>query len=431
MSGTPNGVKAEDFTLLKAKSYGLRPLKYQPFPIQVWQRQFLELNVVPVNSDHYVSFEAVALAHSPRESDVRARLIDGGNGLREDFERIKDSVRGRVVLVNLGLEGAKPKTKNLHRSEKMALVLEYGALGAIFVNSAPGKVLLTGTASVDGNLIAAPAVCVGQEAGKALRKWCTEEKLLAELRMENTFEQREARNVIGTIKGKSKSNEVIVLGAHLDCWDLATGAVDNGLGSMIILEAARLLKAAGLEPERTIQFVWFMGEEQGLTGSRHYVDLARNKRKLGQIKYMLNFDMAGNAVGWNTFGLGKSNDFFTHVSDLVAAKDSAYKNIGEGKADLHSDHQPFMLAGIPVADPIAEMPASIYACYHSDCDNIKLVEPFYLDRTARVAALLAYALATEAELPAQPLTPEQTRQMLMKAGLKEKLQLGKDWPFKD
>jgi len=431
MSGTTNGEKAEEFVLLRAKGYGLKPLRYQPFAMQVWQRQFLELDVVPANSDHFVSYEAVALAHSPREADVRARMIDAGNGLKEDFERVKDSVKGRVVLLNLGLEGNRQARKNLHRSEKMALVEEYGGAGAIFINNAPGKTLLTGTCSVDGNLVSAPAVCVGQDAGKALRKWTTEEKLLAQMRMENTFDLRQARNVVATIKGKSKANEVIVLGAHLDSWDLATGATDNGLGSMVLLEAARLLEATGLQPERTIQFVWFMGEEQGLTGSRHFVELAKKKKKLNNIKYMLNFDMAGNAMGWNIGGFTKASEFFTQTTALLAAKDTALRNSLENTPDLHSDHQPFLLAGIPFAAPLADMPSHVYNCYHSDCDRINLIEPYYLDRTARLAALIAYALATEKDLPAQRLNEEQTKQLLIKAGLKEKLQLGRDWPFSE
>ncbi len=427
MSGTANGAKAEEYILLKAKALGLKPIRYQKFPIQVWQRQYLELDIVPQQSDHFVRYEAVALAHSPREADVRARLVDAGNGLREDFERIKDSVPGRMVLLNIGLEGAKPGRKNLHRSEKAALAQEFGAAGIVFINAAPGRTLLTGTASVDGNLIAIPALCIGNDAGRALRKWLGEERLLAQVRMENSFEEREARNVIASLRGKTKPNEVIVVGAHWDSWDLASGATDNGLGSAAILEAARLLKATGLEPDRTIQFVWFMGEEQGLVGSSHYVAQAKKRKELGRVKYMLNFDMAGNAKGWNTFGHGQAAEYFSTIGRLAQVRDTGYTNLIESRPGLHSDHQPFLLEGIPVADPIANMPAAVYNCYHADCDHIKILEPEYLERTARLAALLAYALATEPILPATRLSDEATKQMLIKAGLKEKLVLGKDW----
>ena len=194
-------------------------------------------------------------------------------------------------------------------------------------------------------------------------------------------------------------------------------------------EAARLLKATGLEPDRTLQFVWFMGEEQGLVGSTHYVAQAKKRKELGRVKYMLNFDMAGNAKGWNAFGFGQAADYFTSVGKLAQARDTGYANQIENRPGLHSDHQPFMLEGIPVADPLGDMPAAVYNCYHADCDHIKILEPEYLERTARLAALMAYALATEPTLPATRLADEATKQMLIKAGLKEKLMLGKDWKW--
>ena len=146
---------------------------------------------------------------------------------------------------------------------------------------------------------------------------------------------------------------------------------------------------------------------------------------------MLNFDMAGNAMAWNTEGFSKADDFFSQVNAQIAVYDTAVRNTTTSSSDLHSDHQPFLLQGIPVAQTKGDMPASVYNCYHADCDRINLVEPFYLDRTSRMAALMAYALATEKELPAQRLTEEQTKAMLIKAGLKEELLLGKAWPFKD
>jgi Zn-dependent M28 family amino/carboxypeptidase len=80
-----------------------------------------------------------------------------------------------------------------------------------------------------------------------------------------------ARNVIATIKGKTMPNEKVVVGGHLDSWDLATGAIDNGIGSFSVLDMARTFKVLNLQPERTVEFVMFMGEEEGLLGSKAYV----------------------------------------------------------------------------------------------------------------------------------------------------------------
>ena len=84
-------------------------------------------------------------------------------------------------------------------------------------------------------------------------------------------------NTVAEIKGSEKPDEVVILAGHLDSWDLGTGATDNGTGAMAVLEAARAVKAAGVKPKRTIRFILFTGEEQGLVGSQHYVDAHKDE----------------------------------------------------------------------------------------------------------------------------------------------------------
>ena len=427
LTGTSNGARAEEFMHKKVNALGLHA-RYQPFMVPTWQRQYVELEVVPANSDHFVRYEAVSLAHSPLDAQVNAKMIDAGNGLAADFARLsRESVAGKVVLTNIGLDGAASGAVNLHRSEKTALAIEYGAAGVVFVNSAPGKILLTGTASVDGGLIAIPALCIGNDAGQALRKWLSEEPLQTAIHMENSFEERKARNVTTLIKANKPTRETIVIGAHLDSWDLATGAVDNGIGAAVVFETARLLKLAGAPLNRNIEFAWFMAEEQGLFGSQHYINLKRKRRQVSDIKYMLNFDMSGGCQGWNASGFVKSVEFYNAYNKWYTQLDTSARFTTSNEAELHSDHQSFMLQGIPTVQPQAHMPARVYQCYHADCDNMKLVEPEYINETARAAAALALILATEKDLPAQMHSDDQIRLFLIKAGLKEPLKLGKHW----
>src|SRR5439155_11632427 len=95
-----------------------------------------------------------------------------------------------------------------------------------------------------------------------------------------------------------KPNEYVILGAHLDSWDLGTGATDNGTGSMVVLETARLLSQLKVQPRRTIRFVLFTGEEQGLHGSKAYV--AKHKEELPRISMCLVHDTGTGKV----LGLG-------------------------------------------------------------------------------------------------------------------------------
>src|SRR3989454_3576573 len=79
-------------------------------------------------------------------------------------------------------------------------------------------------------------------------------------------------NTVAELRGTERPGEVVIVGAHLDSWDLATGASDNGTGSMATLETARVIAQSGLKPRRTIRFILFTGEEQGLIGSRKYAE---------------------------------------------------------------------------------------------------------------------------------------------------------------
>ncbi|HYK76403.1 MAG TPA: M28 family peptidase, partial [Daejeonella sp.] len=253
LTGSENGKKAEDYAYNLLKSYGFE-VRYQPFEVESWSRGNLE---VQVGSQGNLSpVKSVSLAHSPVKADLSAQLVDMGNGVEDDYLANPGAVKGNIALVYLGvLPGSKPGTKSLHRSEKTALASKYGASGIIVINSVPGGVLLTGTASVTGKLISIPAVCIGYEDGFKLKEQLKSEKLSAQISMTNFSGMIKARNVIATLKGKQLADEKIVVGGHLDSWDLSTGAIDNGIGSFSVLDMARTFSALKLKPQRTIEFV--------------------------------------------------------------------------------------------------------------------------------------------------------------------------------
>src|SRR5690606_2237131 len=252
------------------KSYGFEDVRFQPFEMESWARGTVNVSIGKVGAPMQ-DVKSVALAHTPVEADVYGELIDMGNGLEDDYKKAGDKVKGKIALVYLGiLPNSGEGLRNLHRSEKTALAIKYGAKGIIIINTVDGGVLLTGTASVTGKLISIPAACIGKEDGMQLKESLKEEKISARISMTNFSGTIKARNVIATLKGKKHQSEKIVVGGHLDSWDLADGSIDNGIGSFSILDMARTFKVLGLRPERTIEFVMFMGEEQGLLGSTHY-----------------------------------------------------------------------------------------------------------------------------------------------------------------
>ncbi|MEO8796101.1 MAG: M28 family peptidase, partial [Daejeonella sp.] len=289
LTGSENGKKAEEYAFNLLKSYGL-DVKYQPFEVESWSRGELEVKIG--EDGNLQNVKSVALAHSPVKASLKGQLVDMGNGVEIDYQNNPEKVKGKIALVYLGiLPGSDSETKKLHRSEKTALATKYGATGIVIINTVPGGVLLTGTASVTGKLIPIPAVCIGLEDGMKYKEILKSGDLFAEIDMTNFSGMIKARNVIATLKGSDLKKEKIVVGGHLDSWDLATGAIDNGIGSFSVLDMARTFSALKLKPARTVEFVMFMGEEEGLLGSKAYVEKAIESGKSNEIRYMLNYDM--------------------------------------------------------------------------------------------------------------------------------------------
>jgi carboxypeptidase Q len=433
LTGSPNGKQAEDYALQLLKSYGYKNARFQEFNVEAWSRDTVSLTLVPENSDNFVDFEVVALAHSPVSSHITGKIVDAGDGLESDFEAVKDEMKDKVVLFNINIQQAKNKgQKNLHRSEKTALAIKYGAKGVIIANAVEGEVLLTGTASVTGDLIPIPAVCVSVESGKSIRKWIKDEKnILAVIDMMNFSRPIKARNVIATHLGTSKKhkNEKIVVGGHLDSWDLATGAIDNGVGSFSVMDVARVFKSLNLQTKRPIEFVLFMGEEQGLLGSKHMVKELEKSKEINKVKLMMNLDMVNNARGFNAGGNDKLKTRMEEIGRIMQAVDTTYANAVGNGVGLHSDHQPFMLSGVPISSPSGTFPLKAYGCYHANCDRFELIDKNQINNNVRYAAMMLYALANEETLPVKNRTSNETKEFLIKHNLKNELIIGNEWKW--
>ena len=431
LTGSTNGKKAEDFAYKLLKEYGFTDVKYMPFEVESWARDTVSLSIVPRGSDNFRDVEVVALAHSPVSSHIKSPIVDCGDGIEADFEKVKEQVKGKIALFNINIQSPDNKgKKNLHRSEKTALAIKYGAIGVIISNAVEGGVLLTGTASVTGALIPIPAVCISVESGQAIRKWMSEEKnLLAVIDMQNFSRPIRARNVIATLPGSSKKykKDKIIIGGHLDSWDLATGAMDNGIGSFTVMDVAKVFQSLNLRPKRTIEFVLFMGEEQGLLGSKAMVKKYKEEGKIDQVQLMMNLDMVNNAKGFNAMGRPELRKFFDEAGKKIKLVDSTYTNTNPNSAGLHSDHQPFMIEGVPVCSPSGSFPIKAYNCYHANCDQFDLIDKKQIGNNVRFVAMMLYALADADELPVKKMNDQETKEFLIKQNLKNELIIGKDW----
>jgi hypothetical protein len=429
LTGSANGAKAEQYAFDLLKSYGC-DVKFQPFEVESWNRKTINVEI-GADKNSLTKMKAVTLAHSPVNADITGNIVDAGNGLEVDYQASPDKFKGKIALIFLGvLPGSAAGTKSLHRSEKTAIATKYGATGVIIINTVKNGVLLTGTASVTGKLIPIPAVCIGLEDGMALKEKLKTQAQTAHIAMTNFSGLIKARNVVATFKGTTMPNDKVVVGGHLDSWDLATGAIDNGIGSFAVIDMARTFKKLNLKTKRTVEFVLFMGEEQGLLGSKAYVDQSKKAKNLGQVKFMLNYDMTNDPKGFST-SRAEMKDLFTSWGADIVKIDTGFKNLFNAGAGLHSDHQPFMLEGIPTGGGAGgKLPNNSGPYYHSDGDSFKLVDEQGLKNTVRYSAMLTYALANTPKIPVGVQGEEELRTFLESHNLKEPLTIAGEWRWK-
>jgi dipeptidyl aminopeptidase/acylaminoacyl peptidase len=202
-------------------------------------------------------------------------------------------------------------------------------------------------------------------------------------------------NTVGEIKGSDKPDEVVVVGAHLDSWDLGQGATDNGTGSITVLETARVLAKSGVKPRRTIRFILFTGEEQGLHGSRAYVEA--HKDELPRISACLVHDTGtGKVVGLGTGHRPALKPILE--KELSVLKDVGLKEVGAGFGG-GSDHVSFEKAGVPGMHCSQEV-AGYRFTHHTQADTVDRALEASLIQGAQVMAVTALHIANlDALLP--------------------------------
>jgi hypothetical protein len=227
----------------------------------------------------------------------------------------------------------------------------------------------------------------------------------AEIELKNAFSEGEVEvyNTVAEIPGAEKPDEVVILGGHIDSWDLGTGATDNGTGIMAVLEAARALKSVGVKPRRTIRFVLFSGEEEGLHGSRAYAKA--HEKEMSKISGVLVHDMGTGRV--KSIGLQGRYDLRELMDKVVEPFKQAVDLEELSMRSMYgTDHLSFLPHGVP-AFAVVQDPAEYRKTHHTESDTFDKVYPDEINQGAKVLATWAYNVAMLPEvLPRDPKPPQ-------------------------
>jgi hypothetical protein len=216
-----------------------------------------------------------------------------------------------------------------------------------------------------------------------------------EVDMHNTFtrDTLQQANTVAEIRGSERPDEVVLLGAHLDSWDIGTGATDNGTGAIAVLEAARILGAAGARPKRTIRFALFSGEEEGLLGSLAYAKA--HQAELAKFQAVLVLDNgSGRITGMALQGRDELAGLWRSLLQPVAPLGPFVVRSGNKGG---TDHLSFIQYGVPGFN-YDQLSRGYDHTHHSQVDVYDHTVPGDIAQAATVMAVNAWELANLAEL---------------------------------
>ena len=305
----------------------------------------------------------------------------------------RDSVARDSVIKALFAPAANQDEQS-YRSDRRELLAAEGAAG-IVLSGSKELALMTMSGS-PSSISPLPQIVVPQETYTHLhRLLALGETVRLEARITNTMGKDSLMqwNTVAEIRGSEKPDEVVLLGAHLDSWDLGTGTTDNATGSIAVLEAARILKAAGVKPKRTIRFVLFSGEEQGLYGSTKYAASHVNDLHRFQAVAVLD-NGTGRIKGMALQGRDELAELWKSV--FASVEELGPFSVRTGNKG-GTDHLPFLRYGVPAFNYDQESRGYGHT-HHSQVDTYDHALLDDVKQAATVMAATAYQLANLAEL---------------------------------
>jgi carboxypeptidase Q len=361
------------------------------------------LSVFPVH--------AVSLAWAPALAPVKhVPVVDVGAGTQADFQKA-GQISGKVVLVHTTV--LKTWDDLFAEYAKASPIVDLAANGKVkaiaFMATREHDILYRHTNTLAGEIDKLPMVIVAREDGERIaRLLASGSKVWADLSIPNQIGGPiRGSNVIAEIKGSEKPDDFVILGAHLDSWELGTGALDNGCNAALVVDALRAIRASGVKPKRSIRFILFSGEEQGLLGSRAYA--AAHRQELDRAAGVIVYDEGtGKATG---FSLGGRRDIVDTARELIAPLAQFDVKTLSTNMEWGTDHFDFMLEGVPtfMADQVE---ANYLENYHAVSDTYDKVDFGQLKKHVAEAAALSIGLANLPEKIGPRLTRDQIEQTM-------------------
>ena len=399
LSGSRGAQLAVAWTTSKFNEWDI-PVRNEKVMVPRWIRGAERARLVSHNGQKIV-LTALGGSVATPAAGITADVVEVGSF--EELERLgRAGVAGKIVLYTEGIDmdlvragdafGAYSKAV-VYRGTGADRAAEFGAVAALnrSVGSGVRRVPHTGALRYGGKQKKIPAAAVTAEDAMLIQRLLARgERVRMHLVLTpRTLADVASANVVAEIRGREKPEEIVLIGGHLDSWDLGTGAIDNASGSAMVMDTMRLLQTLDLRPRRTVRAVLYMNEENGLRGAKAYA--ADHAAELERHVAAVESDAGATApIGFRTTLNAPALDEFVEpflgpLSRIGATRFQTSQYSG-------ADTSPLVDAGVPGFGLMTE-PRHYFDYHHTPADTLDKIDPDELSRATAAFAALTWMLA--------------------------------------
>ncbi len=386
ISGSENLEKAIDWIEAEMQSDGLQNVHTEGVMVPHWVRGEERLELI---DPRYANLQILGLGGSigtPPEGITGEVLVVGSF---DDLDAHAEEARGKIVLYNVPFTSYGNTVR--YRTTGAVRASQVGAIASLVRSVGPASMYTphTGNSRYAADVVPIPHAAVTVEDAMMMQRMQNRgQKIVVRLNMDDiTLPDAPSRNVMGEIVGSEYPNEVVILGGHIDSWDVGQGAMDDAGGVVAAWQAVLLMKKLGLRPKRTVRVVGWTNEENGGRGGAGYRDAHLNEVS----DHVLGIESDGGVFkpkGFGFTGTDAAYDMVSEIGHLLDRIDSGSITKGGGGADIG----PMMREGMPGMG--LRVDGTEYFWYHhTNADMLDKLDPHEVGLSVATMAVMAYVVA--------------------------------------
>jgi hypothetical protein len=411
LTGSDNYVHAVSWAVDQFNALGLKNVHTEPFTMPaLWEPEVPASGRILEPRIQQLHIYSLGWSPSTPDAGIKGQIVYVKSFAPADLDAQKDKIQGNIALVDRDSFGEEKSFSKLLKA--FDHIASLGPQALLLVGSTNGTESAT-SLTLDGKLATYPQAQIGLEDELLIKRLLEKGPVTVQFSFKNRVRSAtEVQNVIADLPGSDLPNEYVIVGGHLDSWHPGQGSQDNGTGASTVIDVARAVQSLNRPPRRTLRFMLFGGEEQGLIGSVAYAH--HHAADMSKIDAVLISDTGAEpAKGWYLMGREDEKQALTNIEPLLTGL-GGDKTTSDTEFIFQTDHIGFDLQGVPTLVLWTSVD-KYFKLHHKASDTFDSITRTDLTQGVAVTAATAYAIADSAQPFAPHDTPAQVEDMLKQA----------------